>query len=605
MVDQNRAGSESATRRKKALNGIFSQLEIILDAFRVSRERVALRWLGVGLVAVIGLTAYGQIRLNAWNQPFFDALARKDIPTLGAQTLVFLGIAGVLLVLNVVQMWLGQLTKLKLREGLTRDLFSQWLKPRRPCHLARAGAIGVNPDQRIHADAQRLAEASADLGVGLLQATVLLISFVGVLWTLSDGVSFSVYGRAVAIPGYMVWCALLYAGAGWYASWRIGGPLVRLGAERYARESELRFALMHVNEHGETIAVCRGEREAEERLRKEFARLLRVLRRLASSTTRLTWVTAGYGWLAIIAPIIVAAPAYFVGNLTFGGLLMAVGAFTQVQQSLRWFVDNAGAIADWRATLFRVGSFRKALQGFEAHEAAEGGVRIVATETDRLILTNLVVESNAARVCLDSRRVEIAPGDHVAVIGAPRSGKTLLFHTLASVRRTGSGEIRLPPEGSVIYMPKRPYMPELPLRNVLAYPEPPARYSDESYLAALDRFGLRRLAPRLDRVGRWDRELLESEQQALAFARLLLHRPRFVVMDEAIDALSPQARQTIFNIFEDDLLDTAVVAIGGHETPSKFFSRVYRLTKAPQGQTFEIFSGAPPRADKVAARPDL
>lgn len=598
MTEQNGAGRASALRRRKSISGLLSQLEIILDAFRVSRERNALRGLGAGLVVVIGLTAFAQIRLNAWNQPFFDALARKDGAVLGQQTLVFLVIAGALLVLNVAQMWLTQMTKLKLREGLTRDLFAQWLAPKRACHLARAGSIGVNPDQRIHADAQRLAEASTDLGVGLLQAMMLLVSFVGVLWTLSSGVGFNIFGRVIAIPGYMVWCALLYAGAGWYAIWRIGGPLVRLGAERYARESELRFALMHVNEHGETIAICRGEREAEDRLQREFARLARVLRRLASATTALTWVTAGYGWFAIITPIIIAAPAYFGGNLTFGGLLMAVGAFTQVQQSLRWFVDNAGALADWRATLFRVGSFREALQGFDAIDAA-AGVSVTTGESDRLVLIDLVVESPSARVRLDARRVEIAPGERVLIAGAPRSGKTLLFQALAGVRRAGSGEIRLPPEAHLAFMPKRPFMPELALRNVLAYPHPPERYTDSAYLAALARMGLSRLAPRLDRVARWDRELIDAEQHALAFARLLLHRPRFVIADEALDALAPAAQAALIDVFTKELSETALVSIGGKRGRDPFFTRVYNLVPA---QTMVAPGGVVlPKAGKLAA----
>jgi putative ATP-binding cassette transporter len=605
MTNNNGAERKSSPRRQKSINGIFSQLEALFDAFRVSRERVALRWLGAALIVVISLTAFGQIKLNAWNRPFFDALERKDVSTLLAQTGVFLLIASVLLALNVAQMWLSQMTKLKLREGLTRDLFSQWLKPKRPCRLAHAGVIGINPDQRIHADAQRLAEASTDLGIGLLQASMLLISFVGVLWSLSSGVSVSVFGRPLPLPGYMVWAALLYAGAGWYASFRIGAPLVRLGAERYARESELRSALMNVNEHGEAIAISRGESEAEERLRKEFERLSRVLHRLARATTRLTWVTAGYGWLAIIVPIVVAAPAYFFGNLTFGGLLMAVGAFTQVQQSLRWFVDNAGAIADWRATLFRVGSFRRALQGFDEIDKTEAGVRIIETGDDRLIISNLVVKTSSASIGLDARRIEIAPGDRVLILGEPRSGKTLLFHTLAAVRRAGSGEIRLPPDESVVFMPRRPFLPELPLRNVLAYPRAPGSHSDAAYLAALNRMGLKRLATQLDRVARWDRELLDPEQQALAFARLLLRRPRFVVMDEAIETLSPQQRLTLVDLFENELAGAAVVSISGQTAPYKLFSRVYRITDASNARPLDTLKGAPPKPGKVAARSDL
>ena len=130
--------------------------------------------------------------MNAWNKPFYDALARKDFDGFLAQLLVFAVIAAGLLSLNVAQIWLNQMMKLKLREGLVRDLLDQWLAPGRAFRLAGAGEIGVNPDQRIHEDARHLTELSTDLGIGLLQASLLLVSFIGVLWILSSTVIFSV-----------------------------------------------------------------------------------------------------------------------------------------------------------------------------------------------------------------------------------------------------------------------------------------------------------------------------------------------------------------------------------------------------------------------------
>lgn len=583
MTDQETAQNQDTAGRTTA--GLTPHLIIILDSLRASRQRFALFWLGGGLTAIIGATAYGQIRLNAWNKPFYDALARKDLSDFGAQLLVFAGIAGALLALNVAQTWLSQMTKLKLREGLTRDLFFQWLTPHRSFRLASMGEIGVNPDQRIHADAQRLAEVSTDLGIGLFQATLLLISFVGVLWGLSAGVTFDIFERKIAIPGYMVWAALLYASVASFASWRVGRPLVELGAERYARESELRFALMHVNQNGEAIAVSRGEKLEEKRLHSEFDRLLEVLRRLVTATTNLTWITAGYGWFTIVAPVIVAAPAYFAGNLTFGGLLMAVGAFTQVQQSLRWFVDNAAIIADWRATLHRVGGFRQALLGVDE---SPRGIAFQETSDDRLILDKLSILSRAGYTKLSQSHIEIVPGEHVLIVGEPRSGKTLLFQALAGLWTSGSGAIHLPPRESVLFAPKRAYIPDLALRDILAYPLASSSFPQEAYVTALTRFGLGHFALWLDRVARWDGELTDLERQELAMARILLHKPRFVIIDEALGSLSPHARQTLFEVFGQELAETALVYVSGPGKDDKFFHRVLHLTLDTRSRLPEI-----------------
>lgn len=574
--------------RQTANNGLTAQLRMIFEAFYGSRERPMLLWLGAGLVAVVAATAYGQIELNAWNQPFYDALARKDLAGFGSQLVIFVYIAGALLILNVAQTWLNQMTKMKLREGLTHDLFAQWLSPKRAFLLAGAKEIGENPDQRIHADAQHLAELSTDLGVGLLQATLLLASFIGVLWILSAGVVFSFEGKNFVVPGYMVWAALLYAGAASWASWRVGRPLIDLNAERYARESDLRFALVHVNENSGGIAVYRGEAKEKNQLRGEFDRLLVILRRLVGAITGLTWITAGYGWFMIIAPIIVAAPAYFAGNLSFGGLLMAVGAFNQVQQSLRWFVDNFGMIADWRATLFRVGCFRRALIEMDKLGDEASRIKLVTTTEDRLLLDDFGVVSPGGCTMLNEAHVEIAPAERVLIIGAPGSGKTSLFHAMAGLWPWGGGRITLPPTECTMFMPKRPYLPDGALREALAYPASPTSFTEEEFVAALTLMGLSHLSRWLDRSARWDRELSEPEQQGLAFARVVLHKPRWVIVDEAIQSLAPEARKSLFDFLERELTATTLIHISGPQAQDKFYTRLLFLTMNPQGQRLAV-----------------
>jgi putative ATP-binding cassette transporter len=185
-----------------------------------------------------------------------------------------------LLALNVAQMWLNLRTKVKLREGLVHDLFNEWLQPRRAFRLASAGEIGLNPDQRVHEDARHLTELSTDLGIGLLQASLLLGSFIGVLWILSRGITLRLNGESFVIPGYLVWSALVYAGTASWLSWRVGRPLIALNAERYAREAKLRFALVRVSEHIDGIALYGGEADEKQRLNVAFDRVLRIMRRI-------------------------------------------------------------------------------------------------------------------------------------------------------------------------------------------------------------------------------------------------------------------------------------------------------------------------------------
>ena len=166
------------------------------------------------------------------------------------------------------------------------------------------------------------------------------------------------------IPGYMVWCALLYAASGSWLTWRVGRPLVGMNSRRYQHESEFRFALFQANQQIQNIASLRGEEGEKRRLGLDLEKVLGMVREIVDATARLTWITAGYGWISIVAPIAVASPAYFTGKLSFGELMVVVGGFYQVNQSLRWFVDNFALLADWRATLSRVVKFREALLMF-------------------------------------------------------------------------------------------------------------------------------------------------------------------------------------------------------------------------------------------------
>jgi putative ATP-binding cassette transporter len=318
------------------------------------------------------------------------------------------------------------------------------------------------------------------------------------------------------------------------------------------------------------------------------------------ATTRLTWVTSGYGWFTIIAPILAAAPGYFGGSLTFGEMMMAVGAFIQVQQALRWFIDNFSNIADWRATLLRVAAFRQAV--LSADELGTSASRIEVTEAadDKFAIDNLEIASPTGSTMLSDRHVEIAPGDRVLILGEPGAGKSVLFRALAGLWPWGSGRIAQPPRDGVMFVPRRPYIPPGSLRSALAYPQPEATYKDDEFVAALKACGLDRLSTSLDRESRWDRELSDDDQQCLVFARLPLHKPRWVVIDQALDALEEDARERVLDLFKDKLAGTAVIDIGQRKERGHFFSRVLHLIKDPGVRVLRPFRSAPP--GRLAAR---
>jgi putative ATP-binding cassette transporter len=561
--------------------GVVRQVRELIGALRASAVRKRLAVLAAAIVVVILFTAYGQVRLNSWNQPFYDAISRRDLRDFLVQLGVFALIAGALLVLNVAQRWLVDTLLWRLREALVTDIVGLWLHPRRAFWLQGAGPIGAHPDQRMHDDMLKLCELSVGLGVGLLQSSILLGSFASVLWVISK--DFEIPGLDIAVPGFMLWAAILYAAIGSLLSYWVGRSLITRNAERYQREGELRFSLTRINEHLDGISLAGGEADEKRRVAIHLGDVLHATSRVVLASTNLTWVTAGFGWVTVVAPTLVAAPLYFSGKVSFGGLMMAAAAFTQAQSSLRWFVDNFGGIADWRATLLRVASLRQVLAS--DLEAQPHGSRIAYVDGDpaTFSIDALEVRAWAGHDRLDSGSVEVRAGQRLLILGTPGTEKTLLFRALAGLWPWGSGTVRRPRGETIHYMPRgTPYLPRGTLAEALSYPMEPSRCPRPAMVAALASVGLQRLEPLLDRTARWERELSVDEQLRLGFARVALQAPPWLVMDDAFGAFDDDTLELIIELLKGPLARTGVIHIGSAgEAHDRLFTQVVHLVKAP------------------------
>jgi putative ATP-binding cassette transporter len=584
MSNRATESSASSEAEEAAASGLVRQVGMMMRALRGSPVAKTLVLLVIAVILVVVVTAYGQIRLNRWNKPFYDALSRRDVHDFLTQLGVFFIIASAILILNVAQRWLVEMLKLKMRHGIVHDLLKDWMLPRRAFWLANAGGpMGVNPDQRMHEDARKLCELSADLGSGLLQAGILFGIFAGVLWGLSTDFSFRIGGVDYAVPGFMLWAAVLYAAAGSLLSYWVGRSLITRNADRYAREADLRFSLVRINEHLDGISLASGEEDERRRVELHLENVLTATRRLVAGLTNLTWVTAGFGWITIVAPILVAAPLYFSGKISFGGLMMAAAAFTQAQSSLRWFVDNFSTIADWRATLHRVASFRYALSTTEERHDFESRITYREGEPGTLTIEDLEIASPTGSDLLKEKQVVVKAGERVLIVGAPGTGKTLLFRALAGLWPWGSGQITRPKDEQTLYLPSgTPYLPRGTLKEVLAYPLEVERFDEAAYGRALSRLGLGRLVNLLDVTRRWDRELSQEEQLGLAFARILLQSPRWLLIDDMLGSLDDEALERVVDIFSNELEHTSVIHVGrAAQARDPLFHRILHLVKSP------------------------
>ena len=394
--------------------------------------------------------------------------------------------------------------------------------------------------------------------MGLLNAVVTLGSFVGILWGLSGAFGFEFNGQQWEIPGFMVWMAVLYCLAGSVITQLIGRPLTGLNFEQQKREGDFRHHLVRVREYSESIALDRGETVERQHLGQRFAAVLDNTLALMRAQKRLTWFTSGFGQAAVVFPFMVAAPRFFSGAIQLGELMQIASAFGRVQDSLAWFIDNYASLASWRATTDRLTSFEESFQAIAqdrtAQSAAVSGSNHAHTATagadaaEQWATHGLGLALPNGQTLGVPGELRIAPGDAVLVQGPSGSGKSTLFRALAGIWPWTSGQITRPadhPEHTQ-FLPQRPYFPNGPLREALAYPGSASQYTDAQLTQALTDALLPHLASQLDTEDAWGQKLSGGEQQRLAAARVLLKQPRWLFVDEGTSALDAEAEAHIY-----------------------------------------------------------
>lgn len=548
-------------------------------------ERPALAW---GLTAAALVLTLGQIwiavRFATWNRDAFDALEARNGAAFSGQVWVFLALTGLSMVVAVGRLWARQMIAFHWRRWLVLRLQGGMLAGGRHYRMEMAAGGADNPDQRIGENTRWATIMSVDLALGLLHSVALFLSFIGMLWTLSGTTPFVLFGVTVAVPGVMVGAAFLYAAAGAVAVWRIGRPMTAINMQRNQAEADHRFALVRLRENAEGIALIRGEKDEERGLARVYGSVETAMLRLLKSERDLMWLGAAYMAVAGVLPLLLAAPRFFAGAITLGVLMQLAQAFVEVTRSLSWLVENWPRVADWRSHVERVVELEQACDAIDA-TAREEAIRVA--EGEALALRGLTVATACGRIVLNGVDETIAPGERVLITGESGCGKSTLFRAIAGIWPWGAGEIHAPSRDGVMFMPQRPYIPLGSLRDALCYPAPGHAFPEEALRVALIRCRLPRLAARLEEEARWDRVLSLGEQQRLAFARLLLHRPRWVFMDEATSALDEANQEAMMALFQAELAGAALLSIGHRPSLAAHHDRVLTLRPRPGGAALE------------------
>ncbi|MFA5958606.1 ABC transporter ATP-binding protein/permease [Hyphomicrobium sp.] len=544
--------------------------------------KVAERWIGGGLLLLVLAIEFGQvglsILLNSWNAEFYNALQMKNVDAFWHQLAVFSAIAAAFIVSSAYQLYLNQWLQIRWRRWMTERYIRKWLDNGTHYRVRLRGDAADNPDQRIAEDIALYVNSTLSLGVGFLSALSSIISFSIILWGISAEVPLEIAGYHIAGHGYLVWIAAAFALIASVGAHLIGRTLARLNFSRQRREADLRFALIHLRENSEQVALLRGEDAEFNILRNRFSDIVTNWYDIMRRQKFLTFFTTGYNQAAVVLPFLIMAPHYFAGAIMLGVMTQTAGAFGQVQSSMSFFVNAYTDLAEWIAIADRLSGFYDQMQS--AVDAASGSALSTrdAVAGSVLGLAGVSLSTPAGKTLLKSVDLDLKPGESVLLTAPSGAGKTTLLRAILGFWPDAEGEVLTQSGARLVVLPQKPYFPLGSLNAVLTYPGGDPMPSPEEISRVLKRMGLGHLQSALGETRRWDEILSPGEQQRIALARAVLRKPDILLLDEASSALDEATEAQTHRILRAELPNTAILSIGHRSSLLALHDRVVRLT---------------------------
>lgn len=558
----------------------------LIKPYWVSEERWIAWGLLVAIIVMNLLVVWINVRLNGWSAEFYNALQAKDVKRFPPLLMTFTELAFGFIILAVYGRYLRQMLGFRWRQWLTTRFLSEWLGKGAFYRIER-DRLADNPDQRISDDLQSFATTTLSLTLDLLSTVVTLISFITILWTLAGALTVTLGGTPLAIPGYMVWAAALYAVFGSLVIQKVGHPLVSINYQQQKVEADFRFGLIRLRENAEQIALYDGMDTERGNAQGLFQHIRENWWRVMKYTKRLTFVLSFYGQIAIIFPLVVAAPRYFAGAFTFGVLMQISQAFGTVSDSFSWFINSYSTLVEWRATVNRLREFVRVVHSPRLKETVSpatehGGINLHFVDSNELATEHLKLSLPNGMPLSEVRDIAIKPGSRWLVRGPSGAGKSTLIRALAGLWPFGEGSIDAPVDARMMFIPQQSYLPIGTLKAALTYPSPADDYSDEDCREALRACRLEEYADRLGESAHWTRVLSPGEQQRLAGARVLLHKPDYLFLDEATSALDPDNESRLYKLFVERLPKAAIVSVAHRESLEAYHHETLEIARMPE-----------------------
>lgn len=500
------------------------------------------RWQARGLFALLIAFAFTINGLNVLNsyvgRDFMTAIAHRDQTGFIRQAVLYVGVFALSAAVVVLYRFTEERLGLFWRVWLTRRIIGQYFSDRTYLHLKESATV-ENPDQRIAEDVRTFTATTLSFTLMFMNGALAVLSFSGVLWTISP---------------FLFGVALGYAVIGTLATIYLGRPLIGLNYRQSDREASFRSDLIHVRENAESIALLRREGRLTARLLRRIDDLADNFRRIVAVNRNLSFFTTGYNYLIQIIPMLIVAPLFFRGKVEFGVITQSAMAFSTLLGAFSLIINQFQSISSFAAVIARLSALVGAVE--KGPPSGRTGVALVRDD-GRIAYEGLTLySSEGGHEVLKNLTADIPRGTRVLIIGPNETARMALFRATAGVWPAGVGTLVRPPLEVIFFLPQRPYLPPRTLRDLLMTGQEQVMADDE-ITAALREAGLDSLPARaggLDGEHDWPTMLSVAEQQLLALTRVTLAQPAFAMLDRVTAALKPaQVRQVLRRFNENSI----------------------------------------------------
>lgn len=510
-------------------------------------------------VLIVTLTLFS-VRLSlvhsTWYNNMYTALQEFNQTVFWEQMILFCFIAGFSVAAALISYYLNQRFSINWIEWLNTELLEKWMDKRAYYKSQYMGNNLDNPDQRIQQDIQSYVKTTLSLSTGVIDAVTSMISYTILLWGLAGPMTL----LGIEIPRAMVYLVFAYVIFTTLIAFWLGKPLIRLNFANEKLNANYRYSLIRVKEYAESIAFYAGEKVEKSRLYKQFRAVIDNMWDIVFRALKFSGFNLVVSQISVVFPLLIQVGRYFEKQIKLGDLMQTLQVFGKLHSNLSFFRNTYDSFAEYKATLDRLTGFHYSVEAAQKQSKTD----ITDHPTD-VIFQHLSVKSPMGKILIKDLNLTLTQGNSLLIQGQSGVGKTTLLRTIAGLWSYAEGKIFCP-QHNTLFLSQRPYLPQGNLLTALYYPDTTENVDLAKITRILERVQLAHLQDRLEQEQDWSRILSLGEQQRLAFARLLLHKPKVAFLDEASASLDEGMEHAMYRLICEELPNTTIISVGHRST---------------------------------------